>query len=316
MRVLITGADGFAGQHLIRELYGTGAELHGTCFQTFENTPPNVTYHTLDLRDADGVSALIARLQPDQIYHLAGTANVGASYTAAWNTLENNIRAQLNITLACIDLKPHLLVVSSGDIYGDRLEQPATEESPLRPANPYSVSKIAQDMLGLQYFLSSGLPVLRARPFNHLGPGQSRGFVAPDFAMQIAQIEAGQQEPVMQVGSLSAERDFTDVRDVVRAYRLIMERGEPGEVYNIGSGTARTMRSLLEMLLSFTDRHDITYTINTARLRPSTVSRIWGDSSRLRAATGWQPSIPLEQTLHDVLEDCRQRVTALNEESK
>jgi GDP-4-dehydro-6-deoxy-D-mannose reductase len=321
VRILITGADGFAGRHLMHELAASGAELHGTRFLPTTPAPPNVAFHTLDLRDEAAATALVAQLRPDQIYHLAGTAAVGQSYSAAWNTLENNLRGQLNLTLACLNsgLMPRILAVSSGEIYGDQLSQPATEDAPFRPTNPYSVSKIAQDMLGLQYFLSSGLPIVRARPFNHIGVGQSPGFVAPDFAMQIARIEAGQQEPVMKVGALDAERDFTDARDVVRAYRLIMERGTPGDAYNVASGTTWTIRALLETLLSFSSA-SIRVEVDPARLRPGKTSRVWGDASRLRAATGWEPVYPLEQTLRGVLDDCRRRVaesaTNHHEESK
>ena len=310
MRILITGADGFAGRYLIQELASTSVQLHGTCFQPFPEPPPNVIYHTVDLRDEQAVDGLIAELQPDQIYHLAGTASVSQSYTAAWRTLENNIRAQLNLTLACLKsaLTPRILVVSSGDIYGDQLiEQPANEDTPLRPSNPYSVSKVTQDMLALQYHISHHLPILRARPFNHLGPGQAPGFVAPDFGLQIAQIEAGQKAPILHVGSLSAERDFTDVRDVMRAYRLIMEHGAPGEVYNVASGTTWSISTLLETLLSYSSAK-ITVEVDPARLRPGQISKVWGDATRLRTVTGWQPSIPLQKTLLDVLEDCRQRV--------
>jgi GDP-4-dehydro-6-deoxy-D-mannose reductase len=318
MRVLITGADGFAGQHLIQELASANLEIHGTCFQPLANPPPNVIYHTVDLRSEQSVDDLIAELKPEEVYHLAGTANVGQSYTAAWRTLENNIRAQLNLTLACLknDLKPRILVISSGDIYGDQLvEYPATEDTPLRPSNPYSVSKVTQDMLALQYYISHDLPTLRARPFNHLGPGQSKGFVAPDFGLQIAQIEAGQQAPVMHVGTLSAERDFTDVRDVMHAYHLIMEKGIPGEVYNVASGATRRIDDLLNTLLSYT-RIDIRVEVDPAKTRHLKPSKVWGDATRLHQATGWQPVIPLEQTLLEVLDDCRQRVKALSEETK
>jgi len=318
VRVLLTGADGFAGQHLIHELAAASLEIHGTCFQPLAQPAPNVIYHTVDLRDEQAVDTLIAELKPDQVYHLAGTANVGQSYAAAWRTLENNIRAQLNLTLACLktNLKPRILVISSGDIYGDQLvDQPANEETALRPSNPYSVSKVTQDMLALQYHISSDLPMLRARPFNHLGPGQSRGFVAPDFGLQIAEIEAGQQEPVIHVGTLSAERDFTDVRDVVRAYHLIMDQGTPGEVYNVASDKTWRIGDLLKILLSYSHA-DIQIETDTARLRPGRISKVWGDSTRLRSATGWQPTIPLEQTLFEVLEDCRQRVQELLKESK
>jgi GDP-4-dehydro-6-deoxy-D-mannose reductase len=318
VRVLITGADGFAGHHLLRELLATAPadlQIHGTTFRPVVDT--TITYHVLDLRDERAVSDLIGTLQPDQIYHLAGTASVGQSYHAAWSTLENNIRAQLNLILACVEhgLKPRMLVVGSGDIYGDKLiDAPANEDSPLYPANPYAVSKVAQDMLALQYYLSHNLPILRARPFNHIGPGQSRGFVVPDFAYQIARIEVGQQEPRLHIGSLSAERDFTDVRDVMRAYRLIMQDGIPGEVYNIASGIPRTVHTLLDILLSYSTIHPVVDT-DTARLRPGRISKIWGDASRLQQATGWQPTIPLEQSLLEVLDDYRQRVRVITEES-
>jgi GDP-4-dehydro-6-deoxy-D-mannose reductase len=318
VRVLITGADGFAGRYLIQELAPTSFQIHGTCFQPLPEPPPNVIYHTLDLRDEQAVDALIAELKPDQVYHLAGTASVSQSYTAAWRTLENNIHAQLNLTLACLKsgLKPRILVVSSGDIYGDQLiEHPANEDTALRPSNPYSVSKVTQDMLALQYYISHNLPIMRVRPFNHLGPGQAPGFVAPDFGLQIAQIEAGQKDPIMYVGTLSAERDFTDVRDVMRAYRLIMEQGAPGEVYNIASGITWSINALLETLLSHSSAQ-ITVEVDPARLRPGQISKVWGDATRLRTATGWQPTIPLQQTLLDVLEDCRQRVQTPTKESK
>lgn len=320
MRILITGADGFAGRHLIHELsaHSGDLEIHGTSLHNSGNVAPEVINHVLDLRDEPAVADLIANLQPDQVYHLAAQANVGKSYSAVWSTLENNIHSQLNLLLACLKLStaPRVLVVSSGDIYGDQhADHPATEEMPFRPGNPYSVSKVTQDMLGLQYHLSNGLPIIRVRPFNHLGPGQNRGFVAPDFAYQIAQIEAGLQEPVIRVGTLTAERDFTDVRDVMRAYRLLMERGTPGDAYNVASGKTCTIRNLLDTLLSFSTA-EIEIRVETARLRPGRFSKVWGDSSKLHTATGWQPTIPLRQTLFDVLEDYRQRTHALIEQSK
>lgn len=319
MRVLITGADGFAGQHLLRELLATAAadlELHGTTFHALADT--SIPYHVIDLRDSAAVSHLIGTLQPEQIYHLAAQSSPAHSLKFPWETFENNIHAQLNLFVACIEhgIKPRILIVSSGDIYGEPPgDAPATEDTPPRPTNPYAVSKVTQDVLALQYHLSNDLPTLRARPFNHLGPGQRVGFVAPDFAHQIARIEMGLQEPRIKTGSLSAERDFTDVRDVVRAYRLIMQHGAAGEVYNIASGAARPIRFLLETMLSYSSIRPLVDT-DTARLRPGRVSKIWGDASRLRAATGWEPTIPLEQTLLEVLNDYRQRVRVIQEESR
>lgn len=318
MRILITGANGFAGRHLVHELvssqpdFESGLEIHGTSIHAETSPQPNIITHMLDLRDEQAVSALIADLMPDHIYHLAAQANVGQSYSAVWATLDNNIRGQLNLILACLKhgLSPRMLVISSGDIYGDQLLQgPANENSPFRPSNPYSVSKVTQDMLGLQYYLSNALPIMRARPFNHLGPGQSRGFVAPDFGHQIARIEAGLQEPVIHVGSLTAERDFTDVRDVMRAYRLIMAHGTPGEAYNVSTGQTWSVRMLLDTLLSFTSL-EIEVRVDPTRLRPGSTSKVWGDSSLLQSATGWQPVIPIQQTLLEVLDECRLHIQA------
>lgn len=309
MRVLITGATGFAGRHLTRHLAGTmpGVEIHGTTM-TPETVIPGLQLHQIDLRDDEAVRQLLEALQPQQIYHLAALASPRRSFEAPWETLENNIRAQLNLTLACLalDQKPRLLVVSSAEVYAAH-DTPLTEETPFNPTNPYGVSKIAQDMLALQYSQSHRLPILRARPFNHIGPGQGEGYVAPDFAMQIARIEAGKQPSVLEVGNLSARRDFTDVRDVVRAYHLIAEQGQPGEVYNIASGSAHSIQELLDTLLGFST-HKIDVRVNPARFLPVDVPIKQGDASRLHRATGWQPTIPFEQTLLDILNECRQRV--------
>lgn len=314
MRVLITGVGGFVGQHLSEHLLTASSDvtLHGTVIdRPSSRIDAAVVQHTLDLRDSQATKALIQAIQPDHIYHIAAMAAVGRSFEAAWETIENNVRAQLSILQACLEMaqKPRILVVSSGEIYGPAplAALPATEATALLPSSPYSVSKVTQDMLGLQYFLSHQLPVIRVRPFNHLGPGQSEGFVAPDFALQIARIEAGLQPPQMFVGSLTAQRDFLDVRDVVRAYRLVMTHGLPGEVYNVASGVTHSIQNLLDTLLRHSHT-DIEICEDPARMRPAVVPILWGDSSRLRAATGWEPTIPFEQTLLDVLNDCRQRV--------
>lgn len=276
------------------------------------DTPcPGVQYFALDLKDETALRQVVEQAQPDHIYHLAAQASPRRSFSQPWETLENNIRSQLNVFLACLSLgiQPRILIVSSAEIYGpvqpDQL--PIRETAPLRPTNPYGVSKVAQDMLGLQYWLSHHLPILRARPFNHFGPGQSEGFVAIDFSIQIARIEAGQQEPVIEVGNLSAMRDFTDVRDVVRAYRLIMEKGIPGEVYNVASGRAYSIQSLLDTLLGYSTTR-IEIRTDAARMMPIDVPIIQGDTTRLREATGWQPMIGFEQTVLDILNDCRKRV--------
>ena len=313
MRILITGAGGFVGNHLAAHLgqAQTNAQLFGTTLFESESVHPAIGENRLiDLKDYAQARDLLVDYRPDAIYHLAAQAFVPRSFEDPWETLENNILAQLNIIKACLDLKlrPRILIVSSAEIYGEvSAEQlPLGEDSPIRPTNPYSVSKVAQDMLGLQYFLSHDLPIMRARPFNHIGPGQNGRFVAPAFAMQIAYIEEGQGEAVINVGNLTAKRDFTDVRDIVRAYRLIIEKGRAGEAYNVASGRAYSIGQLLDILLGLSES-DIDVRVDPARLRPVDVPEIRGDSSKLRRDTGWRPSLSFEQTLQDVLTDCRQR---------
>ncbi|MBI1282330.1 MAG: NAD-dependent epimerase/dehydratase family protein [Anaerolineaceae bacterium] len=314
MRILITGVGGFVGRHLFNTLCNQypDAIIHGTAI----DQPPQMgndrlQYHLVDLKNYTAIHDLIAQIEPNQIYHLAAQSSPRKSFLIPWETLENNIKSQLNIIQACIALKlqPRMLVISSAEIYGPvRPDQlPINEDAPLRPTNPYGVSKVAQDMLGLQYYMSHKLPILRARPFNHFGPGQSEGFVATDFAVQVARIEAGLQESVIEVGNLAAERDFTDVRDVVSAYTQIMEKGVPGAVYNVASGTPYSIQYLLDVLLKYSTV-TIQVRVSPARMMPIDVPVVQGDTTRLQMLSGWQPSIPFETTLLDVLNDWRGRV--------
>jgi GDP-4-dehydro-6-deoxy-D-mannose reductase len=314
MRVLVTGAAGFVGSHLLHHLraHDARSEIHGTTLDSAQVLrEPDATGHVVNLLDADAVTETLRRVSPDHIYHLAASAVVHRSFDDPWATLENNIRAQLNVLQACVvlDIAPRILIVTSGEVYGvdQSNDMPTPETAPMRPANPYAVSKVTQDMLGLQYFLSAQLPTIRARPFNHLGPGQAPGFAAPDFARQIALIEAGQQEPVIRCGDLTAERDFTDVRDIVAAYRLLIERGVPGEAYNVSTGKTTSIRDVLSTLLGMA-AVPISIRSATDHIRSSGVARSWGDPTRLRLATGWQPQVPLQQTLSDILNDWRVRV--------
>lgn len=318
MRILVTGAGGFVGQHLtqhLRMIY-PDATLFGTLYRGKEDedsqaTSAGIQFIQVDLLEKAATQELLQETQPDRIFHLAGQASPGKSFGAAWNTLEVNIRAQLNLFEGCIELglRPRFLLTSSAEIYAVTPPEimPLTEDSPLRPRNPYGLSKLTQDMMGLQYALSHQFYTIRARPFNHIGPGQREGFVASDFAMQVARAEAHMQEPVLHVGNLSAERDFTDVRDVVRAYALLMEKGEPGEPYNVSSNRAYSIQYLLDTLLSLT-KSPITVQVDESKLRPVDVPSIVGDSQKLRRLTGWQPEIPFEQTLAEVMAECRQRV--------
>lgn len=314
MHILITGASGFVGRHLIAHLMEHAPELdiYGTTLPSLPFEPQSgVTLHEVDLKDDDHVRTLIQEYRPDHIYHLAAQAFVPRSFEDPWETLENNILAQLNVIRACMDvgIKPRMLIIGSAEIYGavQPEDLPLAEDADLRPTSPYSVSKIAQDMLGLQYHLSHAFPIVRVRAFNHIGPGQNQRFVAPDFATQIARIEAGEIPPVMAVGDLSAQRDFTDVRDIVRAYRMLMEHGTPGVAYNVCSGTARSIQSLLDTLVAASNT-SIAVEVDPDRLRPATIPVLMGDYTRIRNATGWQPRISFEQTLQDVLDDCRMRI--------
>jgi GDP-4-dehydro-6-deoxy-D-mannose reductase len=312
--ILITGASGFVGQHLITSLRQSQPDeaLIGTMNRsTVTSNDDHLRYVRIDLCDTALVKALLDEIRPSVIYHLAGQSSPAYSFEAPWETLETNIRSQFNILQGCheLGLTPRILVVTSAEIYGtvQPEELPITEDAPLRPASPYSLSKITQDMMGWQYYLCHQLPVIRARAFNHPGPGQSERFVITAFAMQVARIEAGLQEPIIQVGNLSAQRDFTDVRDVVRAYQLLIERGQAGEAYNIASNQAISIAEVLAALLSYS-RVAIRTELDVSRLRPADIPCIQGSYAKLNAATGWTPQIPFTQSLQAILEDCRQRV--------
>lgn len=314
MQILITGAGGFVGKHLIAHLKSTlpTATFHGTTFLSAETVPEGVEEHPIDLKDLEKVEALLAGIKPDHIYHLAAQSSVARSFQDPWETLENNIRGQLNLFQACLklEIQPRILVISSSEVYGavQENELPVTENSELRPNNPYSVSKVSQDMLAYQYFRSHDVQVIRTRSFNHFGPGQTERFVAPAFAMQVARIEAGQQEPIIRVGNLEARRDFTDVRDVVRAYALLMEKGRPGEVYNVASGQSHSAQDILDVLTANSSTQ-LSIEVDPDRLRPVEVPEIIGNAARLMAHTEWQPTIGFEQSIIDILDDCRSRLS-------
>lgn len=317
MNALITGAGGFVGGHLLAYLcqHMPHITLHGTLFIDSDRRAAlealGCRLWTLDLRDAEAVRDVLAQVRPARIYHLAGQAFVPRSFAAPWETLEVNIRGTLNLLEAArlLGLEARILVVSSADIYGAAAEEslPLTESAPFIPSSPYSVSKIAQDMLAWQYARAHGMYVVRARPFNHIGVGQSADFAVPNWASQIAAIELGQREPVVSVGNLAAARDFTDVRDVVRAYALALERGAAGAVYNVCSGVPQTMQHVLETLISLSQT-PISVRVDPERVRPIEIPVLYGSYARLQADTDWQPQISLVQSLTDVLNEWRLRL--------
>lgn len=311
----MTGAGGFVGNHLLPLLLqNTGWALWGNSYSA-PHAPGDegrVRWVQCDLTDAAQTAATIAEVRPDFVFHLAAQSNVPAAFKAPAATFMTNVVGQLNLLNALRDTSPQarILIACSSEEYGMvRPEDvPIDEDTPFRPNNPYAVSKIAQDALAVQHFLSWGQDTVRVRPFNHTGPGQSEHFVASAFAKQLAQIEAGKQEPVIYVGNLEAVRDFTDVRDMVRAYLLAVQHCEAGEVYNIGSGVGHNMQWLLDTLLS-RSAVQVEVKQDPARMRPSDIPVQVCDASRFFKATGWQPQIPLEQTLADILDYWRGRVS-------
>lgn len=314
LRVLITGVSGFVGRHLAYILaQETDWELWGWARRSWTGIPNRLQLARVDLRDPEAVRQGLALVRPEGIIHLAAQSDVAESWKDPWGTFETNVRGTLNLleSIRALGLQPRVLIVTSNEVYGliRPEEVPVREDHPFRPANPYGISKAAQDWLAALYATAYAMPIIRARPFNHIGPGQDPRFVVPSFARQIAWIEAGLQDPVLWVGNLEARRDFTDVRDVARAYRLLLERGEPGEVYNIGSGRPRSIREVLELLLSMT-QVNVRVEVDLQRIRPVEIPISAADTARIRERLGWEPRIPLEQSLRDVLEEWRARARA------
>lgn len=316
-KVLVTGITGFVGSHLVDylltlpdvEIYGIRRWRSRT--EHIEHLPEAVTVMECDMRDLTSFKRIIQAIRPDKIFHLAAQSYVPTSWHAPAECLTTNILGNLNLLEAVRDTRidPWIQIAGSSEEYGlvHEHELPIVEENPLRPLSPYGVSKVAQDLLSFQYSRSYGLKIVRTRGFNHTGPRRGDVFVSSNFARQLALIERRRQEPVLFVGNLDAKRDFTDVRDMVSAYWLALEKCDPGEVYNICSGKMYTIGELLDILLGMTTvKVDVRQ--DPSRMRPSDVPVLLGDSSKFRTKTGWEPRIPFEQTLADILAYWRERV--------
>ena len=346
MRILITGVTGMTGSFLAEYLLNLeGMEVYGTYrwrsrldnlddlkkagrVAIIGNNSPIASTTGLgvmlkgiesaklnliegDITDPCSMRRIVAAVKPDRIFHLAAQSYVPSSWSAPTETLHRTIIGQLNLLEAVREagIDPLIHIAGSSEEYGYVLpeELPVKETNPLRPLSPYGVSKVAQEMLGYQYFMSYGVKTIVTRGFNHEGPRRGEVFVTSNLAKQIAEIEKGLKSPVLYTGDLSSKRDWSDVRDFVRAYWLALEKGVPGEVYNIGSGVAREVGEMLEMLLGMTNVN-IEVKMDPARLRPSDVKVLVCDDTKFRQLTGWQPQIPFEKTLKDLLDYWRERV--------
>jgi len=314
-RALITGVAGFVGSHLAEYLLEEGMEVYGITrwrskLDNIEHIKKEIHLINADMRDSHSLERAVKESRPDYVFHLAAQSFVPMSWWAPADTVETNVIGAIHLFEAIrkSDVDAKIQVAGSSEEYGMVYpnELPIKETNPLRPLSPYGVSKVAEDKLAYQYYKSYGLKVVTTRAFNHTGPRRGEVFVTSNFAKQIAEIEKG-KEPILYVGNLNARRDFTDVRDMVRAYRLALEKCEFGEVYNICSGKTRTIQEVLNLVLSMTSTN-IEIRQDQSRMRPSDVEVLQGDYSKFNKQTGWKPTIPFERTMEDLLNYWRERV--------
>lgn len=312
-RVLITGVSGFAGSFLAdfllskKEYIVSGTYLlEDSVEKNLGKIKKDINLIKADLTNTKRVYELLKSVKPDLVFHLAALPYTAASFRNPLKTIENNIASQMNVLSAIKENKlfgTKILIVSSAEVYGlvDKKDLPINEETKLMPTSPYAVSKIAQDFLGLQFFLSYNLKIVRVRPFNHIGPRQSPNFVVASIARRIAEIEKGRHKSFISVGNLEAKRDFTDVRDMVRAYTLAIEKGKPGEVYNIGSEKSYRISEVLDNLLKLS-KIKIKVQVNKNLLRPVDIPELLCDATKFKNLTNWNPEIDINTTLKDTLD--------------
>lgn len=310
MKALIIGGAGFVGGYLINELTENGFEVHATCLGT-EKITENCNVHTLDILNKSSITDIFNEISPDVVYHLAAQSSVAVSWSKPQLTAEVNVIGSINVLEALRECKNaeniRLIMIGSGEEYGYIRPEacPLSESEPLHPGNIYAATKACQEMIGEIYARAYKLNIVMVRAFNHSGAKQSSTFVISDFCKQISEIEAGKKLPEICVGNLSAMRDFTDVRDVVRAYRLLADKGTSGKIYNIGRGKAVSIQYILDTALSFADT-DIQVKTDPKRMRASDIPIIEPDVSRIFADTGWKAEISVEQTIKDTLDYWRE----------
>jgi GDP-4-dehydro-6-deoxy-D-mannose reductase len=312
---LITGIAGFAGSHLAELLLSKGYNVAGVDHslekaENIEHIQDRLDLYACDLREPARINEVISTTKPDEIYHLAAIAHVPTSYSDVRHTFDVNLYGTLNLFEAVRKKAANtkVLFVGTASEYGAVKERdiPTHEDVPLRPVDPYGVSKAAADMLAYQYYKNYGLHIVRVRPFNHIGPRQSPDYVVSSFAKQISEIKRGLKDPVIMAGNLEAKRDFTDVRDMVRAYWLTLQKGEPGEVYNICSGKAVSIREIIDELIDLS-KQKIKIQRDVAKLRPADIPLLLGDSTKSQAKKYWDLDIPLKNTLQDILDYWHER---------
>lgn len=314
MKVLITGIAGFAGSHLAELALAEGAEVFGTVLPgSSENNLAGIRGKietpACDLTTPGAAARVLREVRPDRVFHLAGASVVGSSWAQRAEVLRANLDGTFQLLEGLRAQPAPCLLVSSGEVYGPvpETDQPIAETQPLAPVSPYALSKACQELYAGYYARAENLPIVIVRAFNHVGPRQGPGFVWSDIARQVAAIEKSVQPPVLEIGTADTRRDFTDVRDMVRAYWLLLERAAPGTIYNAASGRAVAIREIVERFLALAARL-IEVRVTADRVRPVDLPLLLGDASRLRALSGWVPRIPLEQSLADVLGDWRHRV--------
>jgi GDP-4-dehydro-6-deoxy-D-mannose reductase len=308
--VLVTGAAGFAGSHLVDLLAQSGAAVIGwrrPGSATPSNTP-SVDWHFVDLLDRHAVARAVADIRPDTVYHCAGSAHVGQSWTDTRETLATNVLGTHHLLdgLRSAKVNARVLIPGSALVYRQS-DRALTEDDPTGPASPYALSKLAQEMLCRRAVDDDHQQIYLTRSFNHTGPRQNPTYAAPGFARQIAMIESGRMAPTIEVGNLDAARDLIDVHDAVRAYRDIVEKGRPGVIYNVCSGQAIRIRNLLDRLVAMS-RVPVQVRVDPARYRPNDNPVLFGDRTRIEKDTAWAPTIPLDQTLSDLLDYWRKEI--------
>lgn len=316
MRILITGAAGFVGTHLIAALKEKKESCELFAWVKDEKEAGNVRLErthvfVVDITKKEQVFESLRQIKPDEVYHLAAQSSVALSWKMPDVTYEVNVMGTLFLLEGLKDIAPgaNVLLVGSAEQYGKvgADELPISENCQLQGVNPYSISKMTQELMARMYVESFGMHLVLVRAFNHIGPGQSTRFVIPDWCSQVVLIEQGKKQPVLKVGNIEVKRDFTDVRDIVSAYILLAQKGLAGEVYNVGSGTSHTLKEVLEQIISSSHAKNIVYEIDENKLRPADVKELRADIARLMAVTGWRPKYTLEQSITDILEEMRNR---------